>query len=225
MSSAVRLAHENGVSFVTLKMAQSSTGRSPRRGGVEMDHGPGGAGSSIRCGPRQTPSWWGRGRSSGTILPFFLETLVGGTAAAPALLWTEIFPSPPGAKMLADGLGPVVIACRRDASPSDGGGWRSEAPRSRHFLRRGANRPPAVDGGVGSPGVMSILAEGGGDLAASLLAAGVVREVAFFRRAGCHRRGRFYRKRWRRVTPAAERGDQAGSYERRESRKRYSDSG
>ncbi|MBI3392696.1 MAG: bifunctional diaminohydroxyphosphoribosylaminopyrimidine deaminase/5-amino-6-(5-phosphoribosylamino)uracil reductase RibD [Nitrospirae bacterium] len=171
-----------GFPFVTLKMAQSLDGKiATARGESKWITGPAargivqkmraeadavmvGAGTVRRDDPSLTP----RGRSAGGRQP--LRVIVDGNLSIP-----------PGAKMLADGLGPVVIACRRDASPvrrrrlSKLGAEIAAFPASRSGidLRR-------LMGMLGARGVMSVLAEGGGDLAASLLAAGVVREAVFF---------------------------------------------
>lgn len=171
-----------GFPFVTLKMAQSLDGKiATARGESKWITGPAARGivhkmraeaDAVMVGAgtvqRDDPSLLPRGPSLEGRRP--LRVIVDGNLSIP-----------PGAKMLADGLGPVVIACRRDAS----------AVRRRRLEKRGAEIAafPASRSGIdlrrlmaalGARGVMSILAEGGGDLAASLLAAGVVREVAFF---------------------------------------------
>mgnify|MGYP001612846748 FL=1 len=171
-----------GFPFVTLKMAQSLDGKiATARGESKWITGPAARGivhkmraeaDAVMVGAgtvqRDDPSLLPRGPSLEGRRP--LRVVVDGNLSIP-----------PGAKMLADGLGPVVIACRRDASPV----------RRRRLEKRGAEIAafPASRSGIdlrrlmaalGARGVMSILAEGGGDLAASLLAAGVVREVAFF---------------------------------------------
>lgn len=173
---------KTGLPFVTLKMAQSLDGKiATERGESKWITGPAARGivhkmraeaDAVMVGAgtvqRDDPSLLPRGPSLEGRRP--LRVVVDGNLSIP-----------PGAKMLADGLGPVVIACRRDASPV----------RRRRLEKRGAEIAafPALRSGIdlrrlmaalGARGVMSILAEGGGDLAASLLAAGVVREVAFF---------------------------------------------
>lgn len=171
-----------GLPFVTLKLAQSLDGKiATARGESKWITGPAARGivqkmraeaDAVMAGAgtvrMDDPSLLPRGPDAAGRRP--LRVIVDGNLSIP-----------PGAKLLADGMGPVLIACRRDASPI----------RRRRLEERGAEIAafPAVRGGIdlrrlmvmlGARGVMSVLAEGGGDLAAGLLAAGVVREVVFF---------------------------------------------
>lgn len=171
-----------GFPFVTLKLAQSLDGKiATARGESKWITGPAARGvvqkmraeaDAVMVGAgtvrRDDPSLVPRGPWSDGRRP--LRIIVDGNLSIQ-----------PGAKMLADGMGPVLIACRRDASPV----------RRRRLEKGGAEIAafPAVRGGIdvrrlmetlGARGVMSVLVEGGGDLAASLLSAGVVREVVFF---------------------------------------------
>ncbi|OGW59905.1 MAG: riboflavin biosynthesis protein RibD [Nitrospirae bacterium RBG_16_64_22] len=178
---------KTGFPFVTLKLAQSLDGKiATARGESKWITGPAarrvvqkmraeadavmaGAGTVRRDDPSLLPGGpLPRGSEAAGGRP--LRVIVDGNLSIP-----------PGAKLLADGMGPVLIACRRDASPL----------RRRRLEERGAEIAafPAVRGGIdlrrlmavlGARGVMSVLVEGGGDLAASLLAAGVVREAVFF---------------------------------------------